>query len=117
MVQDGESAQTSNEQVCVQLPTSADNVTLLAFPAEAPAVQQSIDISWPPGPQQQTRRGSVRPPNDGTDRQTDARQFRRHCSAYYASSVNRRSCASYRERKCADTLGTVLVHWAGHFKC
>jgi len=73
MVQDGESAQTRNEQVCVQLPTSADNVALLAFPAEAPAVQQSIDISWPPGPQQQTRR------NDGTDRQTDARQFHKPC--------------------------------------
>ena len=22
-----------------------------------------------------------------------------------------------RERKCADTTGTVLVHWAGHFQC
>ena len=22
-----------------------------------------------------------------------------------------------RERKCADTIGTVLVHWAGHFQC
>ena len=21
------------------------------------------------------------------------------------------------ERKCADTIGTVLVHWAGHFRC
>jgi len=30
-------------------------VTLLAFAAE-PAVQQSIDISWPPGPQQQSHR-------------------------------------------------------------
>ena len=24
---------------------------------------------------------------------------------------------SYRERKCADTIGTVLVPWAGHFQC
>ena len=23
----------------------------------------------------------------------------------------------YRERKCADTIGTVLVRWAGHFQC
>jgi len=23
----------------------------------------------------------------------------------------------YRERKCADTFGTVLVPWAGHFQC
>ena len=22
-----------------------------------------------------------------------------------------------RERKCADTIGTVLVPWAGHFQC
>ena len=22
-----------------------------------------------------------------------------------------------RERKCADTIGTVLVRWAGHFQC
>jgi len=34
-------------------------VTLLAF-AAAPAVQQSLDISWPLGPQQQTRRSGVR---------------------------------------------------------
>jgi len=46
----------------------AANVALLAFAADrraavdmdrkaaAPAVQQSIDIAWPPGPQQQTRR-------------------------------------------------------------
>jgi len=24
---------------------------------------------------------------------------------------------AYRERKCADTIGTVLVPWAGHFQC
>jgi len=50
-------------QVCVQLPTSADNVTLLAdhaillcalmLGARRPPL--SIDISFPPGPQQQTR--------------------------------------------------------------
>jgi len=34
-------------------------------------MQQSIDISWLPGPQQQIRRSSVRQMNDGTDRQTD----------------------------------------------
>ena len=26
-----------------------------------------------------------------------------------------RSDCGYRERKCADTIGTVLVPWAGHF--
>ena len=23
----------------------------------------------------------------------------------------------YMERQCADTIGTVLVPWAGHFQC
>ena len=23
----------------------------------------------------------------------------------------------HRERKCADTIGTLLVSWAGHFQC
>jgi len=23
----------------------------------------------------------------------------------------------YKERECADTVGTVLVPWAGHFQC
>ena len=44
-----------------------------------PAVQQSIDISWP----QQTRNSGVRRP-DGTDRRTDARQLHRPCSTFYA---------------------------------
>jgi len=43
-----------DEEVCVQLPTSADNATLLAFAAVRRAavrrrlLQQSIDISCPP---------------------------------------------------------------------
>ena len=56
----------------------------------APAVQRSIDIFCPPGPQQQTRCSGERWPNDVTDRRTDARQFHRRCSAYYASSVDKR---------------------------
>ena len=40
------------------------------------AVQQSIDVSWAPGPQQQTRSSGGRRP-DGTDGQTDARQLSR----------------------------------------
>ena len=35
------------------------------------AMQQSIDISCPPGAQQQTRTSGVQPANSGTDRQTD----------------------------------------------
>jgi len=60
------------KKVCVQLPTSADNVALPAFAAERhaaarllltagpPAVQQTIDTSWQPGPQQQTHSNGVR---------------------------------------------------------
>jgi len=44
----------------------------LLLTAGPPAVQQSIDISWLPGPQQQTRSSGVRRP-DGTDRQTYGR--------------------------------------------
>jgi len=48
---------SKTRRVRFQLPTSAaDNVTLLAFAAVCRAVQQSIGISYPPGPQQQTRR-------------------------------------------------------------
>ena len=37
----------------------------------------------------------------------DVREKYAICSDYLA----------YRERKCADTIGTVLVPWAGHFQC
>jgi len=45
----------------------------LLLTADLPAVQQLINISWPPGPQQQTRRSGVWLPNVATDRQTDGR--------------------------------------------
>ena len=52
--------------------TYAQNVALPAFVRCMPAVQQSIDISYPPSPQQQTCSSGVWRP-DGTDRQTDGR--------------------------------------------
>ena len=70
----------------VQLPTSAEDVTLLAFAAVCHAaypaapidrylcrrvVQQLIDIACLRGPQQQTRRTLLQRPIDGTDRWTD----------------------------------------------
>jgi len=63
------------KHVRVQLRTSGINVALPAFAAarraaSAPAVQQSIDISYPPGPQQQHYRTLLQQAN-GTDRQTD----------------------------------------------
>jgi len=39
----------------------------------AGAMQQSIDISRPPGAEQQTRRSGMRQSNDGTDGQTGRR--------------------------------------------
>ena len=47
-------------------------------------MQQSIDISCPPGPQQQTRRSGVQRPDD----EMDARHFRRPCTAYIANRVD-----------------------------
>jgi len=60
----------------LQLPTPAVNVPLPAFAAArcgvaAPATQQSIDISSPPGPQQQTGARSWSRQTGGTDIQTD----------------------------------------------
>ena len=49
--------------------------------AAAPAVQQSIDTSRRPGPQQQTRRTLLHQAN-GTDGRTDTVPFHRPCSAY-----------------------------------
>jgi len=50
----------------------ADSVTLPAFAALGPVVQQAtIDVLRTPGPQQQTRRSGVWRPNDGTVTQTD----------------------------------------------
>jgi len=45
--------------------TTTTNVPLPAFARRTPAVQQSIDIFYPPGPQQQTR-------SSGTDKRTDS---------------------------------------------
>jgi len=60
-----------SQQLRVQLPTSADNVALPACAQSTPlllraAVQQSINISCPPGPQQQTRRTLLQRSIDGT---------------------------------------------------
>jgi len=64
-------------------------VALPAYAAVAAAstVHQSIDISYPPGPQQQTRRTLLQRAN-GTDKRTDSVPFYRPCSAHYAGSAN-----------------------------
>ena len=56
------------QQICVWLPASANNVTLLAFAAERRAAAPlSIDISCPPSQQQQTRRTLLQRSN-GSDK-------------------------------------------------
>jgi len=52
------------------------------------AVQQSIDISCPPGAQRQTRCTPLGRSTGQIEGRTDARPFHRPCSAYYAGSVN-----------------------------
>jgi len=75
------------------LVNSAVNVVLPAFAAAAPAVQQSIDISFPPGPQQQTRRtllqlANGREKEGQTDRWTDTVPLHRSCSAGSGNEAN-----------------------------
>ena len=88
----------NNKEVCVQLPTSADNVALFVFAAAArllltsglPAVQQSIDNFWSPGPQQPTCSSDMQRV-DETDGRTDRRTLEScivsSSSAYFALAV------------------------------
>jgi len=89
---------------CVQLPTHADNVALPVFTRRTPLLQQSIDISCPPCPQQQTRRTLLQWAN-GTDRRTDTVPFHRPCSAYYAGSAN--------NNRTVDKAGSVVENRPG----
>ena len=92
-----------NKKVCLQRPTSADNVALapafaaarrvaarLLLTAGLTAVQQSIDISWPPAHSSKPAAVACggRGWNERTDGRTDARQQHRPRSAYYAGSAN-----------------------------
>ena len=78
------------QQICVYIATQVRWQRGIAR-IRPPLLQQSIDISCSPGPQQQTYSSGVRRPS-GTDRQTDGRTdtvpFYRSCSAYYAHSGN-----------------------------
>jgi len=91
--------------------------------AVAPAVQQPIDIFYPPSPQQQTRRTLLQRANE-TDRRTDRRRdrradtvpFHRPCSAiaYYAGSASKRSCGE------SDRVTVVFIRlllFASILKC
>jgi len=85
-----QAAQTVQQTVCAQLPTSADNVTLLAVVAER---QPCSNRSLSPGRRAHSSKPAAaacgRRMRGRTDRLTDARQLHRPCSAYYASSVNK----------------------------
>ena len=92
----------THSKVRLQPAAAAVNVTLVASAAAAQCCgvvllgarrpPLSIDISCPPGAQQQTRRTPLLRSIDGIDRQThrrtDIRPLHRPCSAYYADNVN-----------------------------
>ena len=101
---------TLNKSTGVQLPTSAVNVTLLAFAAECNLLlctkllrrcccgRHCRSISCRYSAQQQTANSVV---GKWWDKQTDARRFHRPCSAYYVRSV--------KKKKYQDSTD---VHWA-----
>ena len=74
-------------QVCVQLPTYADNVALPAFARCTPPLQQSTNISCPPGLQQQICSSGFAAVSPCLDRRTDTVPFHRSCFAHFAGSV------------------------------
>jgi len=61
----------SDTQVCVQVPTYANNVALPAFASRASLLQQSTDISCVLRPQQQTCSTEFAVVGPRWDRQTD----------------------------------------------
>ena len=70
------------QQVCLQLPTYADNVALPAFARFAPCTDWST--SCRPGLQQQTPSCRIAAVSPCWDRQTDVRQMHRRCFAQHA---------------------------------
>ena len=87
-----------------QLPTYVDNVTLITFAAVS-VVRQSVDISCPLGPQQQTRCTGMRRLNDGMNRRMDGSSTCfLDCSIYYASSV----MVTIRSPFCVEVNGEDL---------
>ena len=78
-----------NRQACVLLPTYANNVALPAFARRCCSIsQQSIDISCRRAHSSKPAAAACCDRMGQTERQTDARQLHRPCSAYYAGSVN-----------------------------
>ena len=77
------------QQVCVQLPTSADNATLLVFAAERRSCS-SRSIS--PGSRAHSVEAAAATCGSqmmGRKNGRTGRQFHRSCSAYYVSSANK----------------------------
>jgi len=83
-------------QVYIQPSTAAGSVTLLAFAAALlplAAARAAVDITCPPGPQQQSRRTMLLRSIAGTDRRTDRRTPYRYVdpAACCANSVKCKS--------------------------
>jgi len=83
-----------NKQVCVQLPTYADNVALSAFARHALpyCAQCSNWLIYPDGGAHSSKPAAV---GSCWDRRTDARQMHRGCSAQYPDSANKQSINNF----------------------
>ena len=68
----------TNDSASIQCRHARTSMLKYRQPAEASAVQQMIDISYPLGPQQQTRRMLLQRAN-GTNRRTDTTPLHRPC--------------------------------------
>jgi len=75
------------EQICVQLPTHADNVALPAFARLRPCSSRSISPACRAHGSKPTAASLLLWAHAGTDRRTDAGQMHRPCSTQYADSA------------------------------
>jgi len=90
---------TNLKQVCVQLSTSADNVTLLAFAAERRATAATGDRYLPPaGPTAANPPHRMQRSIDGTDRRTDTVPLHGPCHILLTSvkNIQRKACLCHK---------------------
>ena len=104
------------EQVCVQLRTPVDNVTLLACAAHRHAaacrrlLQQSIDITClPANPPHTAGAELLEQSTDGTDRRTPYRYI--DPVIYYASSINKRVKTKKNRYVCNKNSTRLTDRW------
>jgi len=98
----------AKQQVCVQLPTYADNVALPAFARRTPLLLQSIDVSCPPAHSSKPAAAdSLLWAHAGADRRTDGRTPCRFIDS--APHTMRAVPMIYSERAKSCSFWTVLL--------